>query len=156
MVDIIYKKTGSVFNQHTYWTKQPIESIIYFIEKLTKEGDIILDPFCGSGMTGLSASMVGRQSILIDLSPACIHISQGYNTKFDINISRLNEFTNSIEKKLIKYYKTSCVKCNKKADIKYEIIGERYTDDKGNITSCSNQIFDSVKYNVPVDKKKIK
>ena len=97
MVDIVYKKTGAIFNQHTYWTKQPIESIVYFIDKLTKKNDTILDPFCGSGMTGIGATLTGRKSILKDISPACIHISKGYNTKIDIDSKKLDHFIKNIE-----------------------------------------------------------
>ena len=77
--DFTYKKSGKIFNQHSYWTKQPVEVIKYFIEDLTNENDVILDPFCGSGMTGLAASQCNRNCILLDNSPAATHISRGYN-----------------------------------------------------------------------------
>ena len=44
------------------------------------------DPFCGSGMTGIASNMLGMKCILGDLSPACLHISEGYNTKFNFQM----------------------------------------------------------------------
>lgn len=38
------------------------------VSMTTKEGDIVLDPFCGSGTTGSVCSKMGRRAILSDLS----------------------------------------------------------------------------------------
>ena len=40
-----------------------------FIKLLTKEGDIVLDPFMGSGTTGVVAKRMGRHFIGIDINP---------------------------------------------------------------------------------------
>lgn len=34
-----------------------------------------MDPFCGSGMTGVAAFLTGRKAILNDLSPAAAHLA---------------------------------------------------------------------------------
>ena len=41
----------------------------------TKEGDIVLDPFGGSGTTGLVAQELGRKCILIELNPEYVEIA---------------------------------------------------------------------------------
>ena len=82
-------------------------SIIPYILHYTSPGDLILDPFCGSGMTGVAAQMcanppanlleqfpelkerVGpRHAILNDLSPAACHIAYNYNTPVDVDALR--------------------------------------------------------------------
>ena len=68
---------------HSYHTKLPPESIVPFIEHYTKPGDVVLDPFCGSGMTGVAAALAGRQSILSDLSPAAIHLAWNHTRPCD-------------------------------------------------------------------------
>ena len=40
-----------------------------FLKLLTKEGDIVLDPFIGSGTTGLVAKKMGRKFIGIEINP---------------------------------------------------------------------------------------
>lgn len=42
----------------------------------SREGDTILDPFGGSGTTGLAAAETNRQSILIELNPAYVQMSE--------------------------------------------------------------------------------
>jgi DNA modification methylase len=79
------RKTDPVYMAHTYHTKVPYNAIKKFIEFYTKEGDIVLDIFCGSGMTGVAAQKCKRKSILIDLSPICGFISSNYNKPVDTN-----------------------------------------------------------------------
>jgi DNA modification methylase/DNA-binding XRE family transcriptional regulator/DNA-directed RNA polymerase subunit RPC12/RpoP len=75
---------GSAFYlAHSYHTKVPPEAIRPFIEHYTRPGDIVLDPFCGSGMTGVAATLAGRRSILNDLSPAAIHLSWNHTRPCD-------------------------------------------------------------------------
>jgi SAM-dependent methyltransferase len=45
------------------------------IELLTEPGDLIVDPYCGSGTTLLEAALVGRRAIGFDLSPLAVLIA---------------------------------------------------------------------------------
>ncbi len=105
--DIKEGKNDPIYNAHSYHTKVPPRSIIPYILHYTRPGDVILDPFCGSGMTGVAAQMcadppadileqspelrdrVGpRVCILNDLSPAACHIAYNYNTPVDVDTLR--------------------------------------------------------------------
>ena len=44
---------------------------------------MVLDPFCGSGQTGVAAVLAGRRAVLSDLSPAAVHIARGYTARVD-------------------------------------------------------------------------
>jgi site-specific DNA-methyltransferase (cytosine-N4-specific) len=48
----------------------------FFIKFLTKPGDIILDPFAGSNVSGAAAESLGRQWIGIELDPTYVRASQ--------------------------------------------------------------------------------
>lgn len=80
-------KNTPIYNAHSYHTKVPYQGIIPFIEHYTEAGDLILDPFCGTGMTGVASLLAPsgpRKVILNDLSPAAIHIARNYCTPCDV------------------------------------------------------------------------
>ena len=74
--DLLGRKSSKIYMAHTYHTKVPPESILPIIEHYTQPGDIVLDPFCGSGMTGVAVHMFNeghhsekpRLAIISDLS----------------------------------------------------------------------------------------
>jgi DNA modification methylase len=47
-------------------TQKPVEVIQAFVEAFSKRGDVILDPFAGSGTTATAARNCGRQFVLIE------------------------------------------------------------------------------------------
>ena len=100
--DIKEGKNDPIYNAHSYHTKVPPRSIVPYILHYTQPGDLVLDLFCGSGMTGVAAQMcsdppsdildsfpelkesVGvRACILNDLSPAACHIAYNYNSPIE-------------------------------------------------------------------------
>jgi site-specific DNA-methyltransferase (adenine-specific) len=54
----------------------PVELVKYFIKGSTKEGDIVLDPFMGTGTTGVAAKSLGRNWIGFDLQEEYIKIAK--------------------------------------------------------------------------------
>ena len=51
----------------THPTQKPLRLFRLFVRQYSNEGDIILDPFAGSGTTGVAAKLEGRKAILIEL-----------------------------------------------------------------------------------------
>jgi hypothetical protein len=41
----------------------------YLIEQYTEAGDLVIDPFCGSGVIPLEASLLGRRAVAVDINP---------------------------------------------------------------------------------------
>jgi DNA modification methylase/transposase-like protein len=70
-----------IYSFHPYHTKVPPEVIYDLILHYTKPGDLLLDGFAGTGMTGVAAREAGRHAILSDLSPIAGFIS-GVNCTF--------------------------------------------------------------------------
>lgn len=57
-------------------TQKPENVMSTLVQWLTNEGDTILDPFMGSGTTGVAASRLGRDFIGIELDPDYFKIAQ--------------------------------------------------------------------------------
>ncbi len=49
-------------------TQKPVTALRPLIESFTQPGDLVLDPFCGSGSTLVAAQMLGRDWLGIELS----------------------------------------------------------------------------------------
>lgn len=58
----------------------------FFLALLTKEGDTVLDPFCGSGTTLVEAILANRDSIGIDVNPLACLIAKVKTTAIPDNI----------------------------------------------------------------------
>ncbi len=54
---------------HSYTAKFIPQIPRFFIEKYSKEGEIVLDPMAGSGTTLLEANVMGRHSLGADINP---------------------------------------------------------------------------------------
>ena len=74
-------RTDRIYNCHAYLTKVPVAAIHPFVKQFTEPGEVVLDPFAGSGMTGIAAAMQGRRARLTDISVLGQHIAQGYLTE---------------------------------------------------------------------------
>lgn len=78
------KPAGSVWNytmsntdpeRVEYPNQKPTKLIDPFILAHTEEGDTVIDIFCGSGSTGVSALKYGRKFIGLDINPVAIEAS---------------------------------------------------------------------------------
>lgn len=61
------RHAGTETNQHP--TVKPIELMRYLVRMITPPGELVLDPYAGSGSTGAAALIEGRKSLLIDNDP---------------------------------------------------------------------------------------
>ncbi len=57
-----------------YATQKPLGILRRIIQASSTEGDLVLDPFAGSGTTGAAAIELGRSIVLIDESPDAISV----------------------------------------------------------------------------------
>jgi SAM-dependent methyltransferase len=63
-------------NLHRYSGKFIPQVAARAITLLTEPGEIVLDPYCGSGTTLLEALLLGRRAVGVDLSPLAILIAR--------------------------------------------------------------------------------
>ena len=75
-------------NIHHYFTKQPANVVGEYIQHFTNPGDVVLDPFLGSGVTALAGVELGRRVIGVDLSEFACFLSKE-TVRGPINVSAL-------------------------------------------------------------------
>ena len=72
-----FSPVGRLKDERTgYPTQKPIELYERIIKASSNEGDVVLDPFCGSGTTLIAAEQLGRQWIGIDSSKDACQTAQ--------------------------------------------------------------------------------
>ncbi len=57
------------YGVHPYFTRPPPNVVRAYIERYSQEGDVVLDPFGGTGVTAIEAMLLGRRAIHNDLNP---------------------------------------------------------------------------------------
>ncbi len=121
--DIEAGKNTHVYDAHTYHTKVPPEAIAHLINHYTEPGDLVLDPFCGSGMTGVAALKCRRKAVLIDLSPAATFIAANFITPIDtLSYQNVVEKTlSAIADEEINLYGTHCRVCRRLVPMEYMV-----------------------------------
>ena len=65
--DVSEGKSDSIYGAHTYHTKVPPKAIARYILHYTNPGDIVLDGFSGTGMTGVAAQLCSDRSVVEQL-----------------------------------------------------------------------------------------
>lgn len=58
-----------------YFTMFPLEFPLSILKQRAREGDVVLDPFCGRGTTNFAARLVGLRSLGVDSSPVAAAIT---------------------------------------------------------------------------------
>ena len=61
------------FGKHP--TQKPVGLLTRLMLASTKEGDLVLDPFCGSSTTGVAAILLNRKYVGIDLEEDYLEVS---------------------------------------------------------------------------------
>jgi DNA modification methylase len=119
-------KATAIYNMHTYWSKKPHDAIRQYIRHYTQPGDLVLDPFCGSGGTALAALMEGRKAIAIDRSPAATFITKNYCTPVDVEELQkaFKELKAKVKPELDWLYETRCNRCGGPATTAYTVYSQ--------------------------------
>jgi len=80
--DVSEGKMDPIYNAHSYHTKVPHKAIMRYILHYTQPGDIVYDPFCGTGMTGVAAKLCGNRKVVESL---------GYRVDSDGSVYTIDE-----------------------------------------------------------------
>jgi hypothetical protein len=154
-VDTSVGKTDALYKAHGYHTKVPHLAIVPSILHYTEPGDIVLDGFAGSGMTGVAAQWCGsapveyrkqleaewsqqglpkpkwgaRRSVLNDLGPAAGFIAANYTIPFNVTAfsKAAQRILIEVEKELGWMYETVHTDGTSKGRINFTVWSEIFT-----------------------------
>jgi len=161
--DVSEGKTDGIFTAHSYHTKVPHKAAARYILHYTNPGDMVLDGFSGSGMTGVAAQMCAkpdpdfkysveterqaadlptvqwgaRRVVLNDLSPAATFISANYNLPFDVNAfeREATRILQELKQEIGWMYETNHTDGKTKGQINYTVWSEVFA-----CPECSTEI----------------
>ncbi len=105
------------YQMHRYFARKPANIVAEYISTYSKQGEIVLDPFCGSGVTPIEALRLGRKAIAIDLDPMAIFLTRLTCQPVDLSdLQKAFEHIKETAKEEInKLYLTKCPKCQSNA-----------------------------------------
>lgn len=116
-------KNTYTYDAHTYHTKVPPQGIAELLSHYLPDGGLVLDPFAGSGMTGVAARVLGLDCILSELSPAACFIADRFTQAidpllFERGVQTILNETSELRRQL---YTTSCRECGRPTEILYTV-----------------------------------
>lgn len=92
---IVPKAHTPLYMMHKYWARKPHNVVAEYIKRYSEKGEIVLDPFVGSGVTAVEALEAGRKAVALDLNPLSFFIT--WNTLFPVDINKLKKAFKEIE-----------------------------------------------------------
>ncbi|MHA1734420.1 MAG: DNA methyltransferase [Promethearchaeota archaeon] len=106
-----------MYMMHKYWARKPHNLVRAYIENYTSEGDLVLDPFCGSGVTVAESLVTGRRAIGVDVNPLAILLTRVTVEKVDPELltDAFSGIRNRVVPKTSEFYETRCPQCGKRA-----------------------------------------
>jgi DNA modification methylase len=102
-----------MYNWHKFWSRKTWNVVGEFIKTYSKEGEIVFDPFAGSGVVGMEALKNKRRVIICDLLPIATEIAR-LTIKPVSETELYNAFKrveSRVKEKILNLYKTKCRKC---------------------------------------------
>lgn len=103
-----------MYNWHKFWSRKTWNVVGAFIKTYTKEGEVVFDPFSGSGVVAMEALRNKRRVIICDLLPVATEITR-LTIKPVSETSLYNAFKrveSKVKNKILNLYKTKCRKCD--------------------------------------------
>jgi DNA modification methylase len=70
------QKAKRHFGCNAYFTRQAWNVVAEYIKNFSQKGDVVLDPFGGSGVTAVEAVVNGRVAVHVDLNPLSVFITK--------------------------------------------------------------------------------
>jgi len=113
---VIAKPHTPVYKMHRYFARRPWSVFRALIEHYSNPSSIVLDPFCGGGVTLIEGLRLDRKVIGVDINPLATFITR--MEAIDVDLDELKcafgQVEDACRKKVEELYLTTCPKCGEK------------------------------------------
>jgi adenine-specific DNA methylase len=105
---------------HKYWGRKPANVVARYVEHFTRRGDVVLDPFCGSGVTPVEAALLGRRGLGVDNNPVAIELARSLVEPVcpDAFTTRTRAIVAELRLRFGDRYRTLCRGCGRDAVVR--------------------------------------
>jgi hypothetical protein len=107
------KQHTPVYKMHRYFARRPHNVFSELIKHYTQEGDIILDPFCGGGVTVVEGLLLNRKVICVDINPLATFVTEMEILPLDIDEFKreFDSLKQRVQSTISYLYRTACPEC---------------------------------------------
>ena len=105
-----------MYVMHKFFARKQEDVIREYIQTFSKKGDIVCDPFCGSGVMIGEAIRLRRKAIGIDINPVSIFITRNtlkHVSDIERIVEEFNRIATDIKTDITGLYRTTCRDCGK-------------------------------------------
>jgi adenine-specific DNA methylase len=102
---------------HKYFARRPWNVFNTLVSQHSGVGDIVLDPFCGGGVTVVESLRLGRRAIGVDSNPLASYVTEMECKPLNLSSFQqaLLNLGSKLEPEISRFYRTKCTSCNSEA-----------------------------------------
>jgi len=111
------KPHSPIYTMHKYFARRPWNVFRELVSHYTSPGELILDPFCGGGVTVVESLRLKRKVIGVDVNPIAVYVTRMEAIEIDVEALRIafSQLAGIVKQKILSYYATFCPKCHSRA-----------------------------------------
>ena len=110
-----------IYKFHKYFARRPHNVFQHIIQSYTRENDLVVDCFCGGGVTLVEGIRLGRRVVGIDTNPLAVFVSESQLTV--VAKDEYKRIIEDIEREyseiLSSWYGTECRNCSSEAPVRW-------------------------------------
>ncbi len=103
-----------VYTMHKYFARRPWNVFNELISHYSSAGDIVLDPFCGGGVTVVESLKLNRKAIGIDVNPLAAYVTEMECRPLNLEAFQraFSQVKQKVQSKILRLYRTKCARCS--------------------------------------------
>jgi len=104
----------AVYMMHKYFARRPWNVFSELISHYSSPHDIILDPFCGGGVTVVESLKLTRRAVGVDVNPLATYVTEMQTKPIDIDSFREGflQVSRRVKQEIRSLYSTRCANCD--------------------------------------------